>query len=127
MRITSTGAVGIGTTTPGARLEVAGQVKIVDGSEAAGKVLTSDAAGLASWVIPPGSTALIPAPLYSYRVTTPQATTLATAVDVTSLVSGDLPPGIYSFQSIIKFRSSVSTNGIGLTLNTNTATIADLI
>jgi len=41
--------VGIGTTTPGAALEVAGQVKITGGSPGVGKVLTSDADGLASW------------------------------------------------------------------------------
>jgi len=44
-----TGNVGIGTTNPGAKLEVNGNVKIVDGTQAAGKVLTSDATGLASW------------------------------------------------------------------------------
>ncbi len=44
-----TGAVGIGTNNPTAKLEVAGQVKITGGSPGAGKVLTSDATGLASW------------------------------------------------------------------------------
>ncbi|MBL7765061.1 MAG: collagen-like protein [Chitinophagaceae bacterium] len=44
-------SVGIGTTTPTARLEVAGQVKITGGSPGAGKVLVSDANGLASWQI----------------------------------------------------------------------------
>ncbi|MDD3643545.1 MAG: hypothetical protein PHQ19_08805, partial [Candidatus Krumholzibacteria bacterium] len=43
------GEVGIGTTNPGAAFEVAGQVKITGGSPGAGKVLTSDASGLASW------------------------------------------------------------------------------
>jgi hypothetical protein len=43
------GAVGIGTTNPGARLEVAGRVKITGGSPGLGKVLTSDATGLAHW------------------------------------------------------------------------------
>lgn len=46
--------VGIGTYKPGAKLEInngttAGAVKIVDGTEGAGKVLTSDANGLATW------------------------------------------------------------------------------
>jgi len=43
------GSVGIGTATPGAKLEVAGQVKITGGTPGAGKVLTSDANGLATW------------------------------------------------------------------------------
>lgn len=46
--------VGIGTSNPSAKLEVAGQVKITGGSPGAGKVLTSDAAGLASWQTPSG-------------------------------------------------------------------------
>jgi len=49
MRILSDGNVGIGTITPGATLEVAGQVKITGGTPGAGKILTSDANGLASW------------------------------------------------------------------------------
>lgn len=56
--------VGIGTNTPGAKLEVVGGVKISDsiniggqmriisGTPGAGKVLTSDATGLVSWVTP---------------------------------------------------------------------------
>jgi hypothetical protein len=48
--------VGIGTTSPGAKLEVNGSIKITDGSQGAGKVLTSDASGLASWqTLSPGS------------------------------------------------------------------------
>jgi hypothetical protein len=45
------GAVGIGTLTPAATssLHVAGKIAIVDGSQALGKVLTSDAAGVATW------------------------------------------------------------------------------
>lgn len=43
------GNVGIGTASPDAKLEVAGQVKITGGSPGAGKVLSSDAGGLASW------------------------------------------------------------------------------
>ncbi|QQG44289.1 MAG: hypothetical protein HYW86_05550 [Candidatus Roizmanbacteria bacterium] len=44
-----TGNVGIGTTAPGAKLQVNGTVKIVDGTQSSGYVLTSDANGLASW------------------------------------------------------------------------------
>jgi len=44
--------VGIGQVSPGAKLEVAGQVKITGGSPGASKVLTSDATGLATWQTP---------------------------------------------------------------------------
>ena len=52
MRILTNGNVGIGTINPTALLEIAGQMKITGGTPGAGKVLTSDAAGLASWVTP---------------------------------------------------------------------------
>ena len=58
MSITNGGNVGIGTTAPAAKLEIDGTsgatLKIVDGNQAAGNVLTSNAAGVASWS-PPGS------------------------------------------------------------------------
>ena len=47
--VSTAGKVGIGTASPGARLEVAGQVKITGGTPGSGKVLTSDADGLATW------------------------------------------------------------------------------
>jgi len=52
IRIKNDGNVGIGTDTPGAKLDVAGAIKITDGTQAAGKVLTSDANGLATWATP---------------------------------------------------------------------------
>lgn len=54
------GNMGIGTINPGASLEVAGQVKITGGSPGSGKVLTSDASGLASWQIPVSSSFTLP-------------------------------------------------------------------
>ncbi len=54
-RMDASGNLGLGTTAPGAKLEVAGQVKITGGTPGAGKVLTSDAAGLASWTTPSAS------------------------------------------------------------------------
>ncbi len=47
--LAQTGNVGIGTSTPAAKLHVLGNVAIEDGSQGSGKVLTSDANGIASW------------------------------------------------------------------------------
>jgi endosialidase-like protein/trimeric autotransporter adhesin len=52
LTVLKNGNTGIGTATPGAKLEVSGQVKITGGTPGAGKVLTSDAAGLATWTTP---------------------------------------------------------------------------
>ncbi len=45
------GKIGLGILNPDALLHVAGQVKITGGSPGAGKVLTSDAIGLATWTM----------------------------------------------------------------------------
>lgn len=70
------GNVGIGTSTPGAKLEVAGQVKITGGSPGAGKVLTSDASGLATWTTPASGGGITAATTAScgYSETTPTCT-----------------------------------------------------
>jgi hypothetical protein len=47
--ISSLWNIGIGTATPWAKLDIAGSIKISDGTQGSGKVLTSDANGLASW------------------------------------------------------------------------------
>jgi hypothetical protein len=57
MVIDATGNMGVGTSAPDAKLHVAGTLKIVDGSQGAGKVLTSDTNGLASWISPVVNTA----------------------------------------------------------------------
>ncbi|MEQ1552910.1 MAG: tail fiber domain-containing protein [Ferruginibacter sp.] len=49
--VVTSGNVGIGTTNPTSKLDIAGKIKITDGSQGAGKVLTSDTNGLASWVV----------------------------------------------------------------------------
>lgn len=49
IRISADGNVGIGINNPTAKLDIAGTLKISDGTEGAGKVLTSDADGNASW------------------------------------------------------------------------------
>ena len=44
-----TSSSGLAIKTSGGNVEVNGKIKMIDGTQAAGKVLTSDAAGLASW------------------------------------------------------------------------------
>ena len=46
------GNIGIGVSTPGAKLEVNGTFKLTNGSQGASKVLTSDVTGLATWQTP---------------------------------------------------------------------------
>ncbi|HZV68594.1 MAG TPA: fibrobacter succinogenes major paralogous domain-containing protein [Saprospiraceae bacterium] len=43
--------VGIGTPIPTAKLHVNGTLKVTDGTQGAGKILTSDSSGLASWKV----------------------------------------------------------------------------
>ena len=66
MTINNAGAVGIGISNPSAALEVGGQVKITGGTPGAGKVLTSDANGLATWVDPTANSSLIAITAVSY-------------------------------------------------------------
>jgi hypothetical protein len=49
MRITGDDRIGMGTVNPSTDLHLVGSMRIEDGSQAAGNVLTSDAAGNASW------------------------------------------------------------------------------
>lgn len=49
MRIDTNGNLGIGTSLPLSELHVVGKIRIVDASQANGRVLTSDASGVATW------------------------------------------------------------------------------
>ncbi|RYF89253.1 MAG: hypothetical protein EOO03_06465 [Chitinophagaceae bacterium] len=49
MSILANGNVGIGIAAPTAKLDVAGNLKIADGTQGEGKILTSDELGNASW------------------------------------------------------------------------------
>lgn len=49
LTILKNGYTGIGTSSPNVEFHIAGRFKLVNGSEGAGKVLTSSATGLATW------------------------------------------------------------------------------
>ncbi|WP_291516006.1 hypothetical protein [Bdellovibrio sp. ArHS] len=78
VRITSAGNVGIGSVSPTAKLEVNGAagatLKIVDTNQGAGKVLTSDANGVASWAVAGGAW-VTSAKTANYTVTTADKST----------------------------------------------------
>ncbi|HBB68253.1 MAG: hypothetical protein A2X28_02940 [Elusimicrobia bacterium GWA2_56_46] len=48
------GLVGVGTNSPSAKLHVKGSFLLDDGTQGAGKILTSDADGAATWQLPGG-------------------------------------------------------------------------
>lgn len=52
LRISTIGNVGVGTTLPLDKLHVAGSIRMVDGSQGVGKVLTSDVNGTGTWQTP---------------------------------------------------------------------------
>lgn len=58
-----------------------------------------------------------------YRMTTLQATTLATYGNLTQLTSASLPIGNYSFTAGVRIQSANVSNGIGLRIGAGTATI----
>lgn len=47
--ITNAGNMGIGTTNPAQKLDVIGKIKMTDGTQGSGKILTSDGSGTSSW------------------------------------------------------------------------------
>ncbi|MEO6404058.1 MAG: hypothetical protein ABIY51_06125 [Ferruginibacter sp.] len=57
LSISGDGKVGIGTLAPSEQLEINGRVKITGGTPGAGKVLTSDAVGVGTWSLVPGTIA----------------------------------------------------------------------
>lgn len=78
MRIVPGGNVGIGTISPTTRLDIDGQIRIRQGAPGAGKVLTSDADGLATWTTPSVGTGSV----------------TSTSIEDASIVNADLATGV---------------------------------
>jgi len=86
-----TGNVGIGTSNPTSKLHVNGSIKITDGTQGAGKVLTSDAAGKGTWqtaIAPPPSDPSANYPAVSIGC----ATWMTKNLDVSTYRNGDPIP-----------------------------------
>jgi uncharacterized protein (TIGR02145 family) len=81
--------VGIGTTSPNARLDVNGTLKLADGTQGAGKILTSDATGLASWQPPPPAP-----PTYYQSVSICCQSWMTNNLNVTEYRNGDPIPKV---------------------------------
>ncbi len=113
VRIKNDGNVGIGTDTPGAKLDVAGTIKITDGSQAAGKILTSDANGLATWATP---TPAAPSTPYHHFTGTTFGQTIS------------IPTGTSGAIMTVAFKNNCGTNNTGggmiyYDMNTNVVSI----
>ena len=93
--IDSLSNVGIGTAGPGAKLEVAGQIKITGGAPGANKILTSDAVGLASWQAPSTSGVTLPSGAVFFMISgnCPSGTTDATAAYTGKFARAGASPG----------------------------------
>ena len=112
--------VGIGVTNPAAKLDVAGNIKIADGTQAYGRILTSDSNGIASWKLrrkprvvritdPNVSCGVYHTPLYNYSFTltdttdytvTGKSVRLATGrQDLNLLVDGVIVQIVISYSS----------------------------
>lgn len=103
----STGNIGIGTAAPMDKLHVAGHIRMVDGSEADGKVMTSDANGTGSWAELPTNTY---GEMWEESLTTNiSITTTGTFFPWTSATAGDIQ-GL-TFQSTPSSRLVAQTNG----------------
>ena len=118
MRITSTGNIGIGTPNPSQKLDVVGKIRMSDGTEAAGKVLTSDATGVSKWeyALSPSKIGSVGALLTVANSAAYTYYTSSTLLTITPAVSGIV---ILHFNSRYNFDiSQQSQIQVGLHINT---------
>lgn len=130
--------VGLGTTSPDEKLHVVGKLKLVDGTQANGRVLTSDANGVASWQ--PNNAS---APSYAdvklnnnITVNLVSANTVPISAPATSISSSDINTstaaltatptvtGLYKITYNVTFQTSSGNRDVQFFLTENTNRIA---
>lgn len=107
----SNGYIGVNNLNPTQRLDINGKIKITDGSQAAGRILSSDANGVGTWV---NTTAITPAVT---GVFTGSGTSFGAGLPV-GIVSNyyycnayiDLPPGKWMVFGTFLLNSSLGNN-----------------
>ena len=119
MSIRDNGNVGIGTVNPSAKFEVAGSVKIADGTQGAGKLLTSDAAGNASWQTAASSNAFRAYAGTATLIPSASGTTY-TQVTFDNMVYNQNPPGVFTGNTFHAPTAGVYHFDISLLWNTGT-------
>jgi hypothetical protein len=112
MRIDHNGNIGIGIATPSAQLHTTGSVRFAGaGTPAAGKVLTSDASGNATWQNTPGATINIQTGNYTLTENDSKGVVIINSnSNVTVTVPGTLPTGFFC-QIIQKGAGTVTVSG----------------
>ena len=138
MIISNNGFVGIGTSSPTATLDVAGTLKITGGSPGAGKILISDATGLASWQTPAAAVSSVTALNGSASGTQTFATnTAGTSFNISSIngihtfniplaSAGSVTAGLLSNADYVLFKNKLTTLDLGSASATGTLAAARL-
>ncbi len=124
--VTQQGRVGIGTTAPTAKLEInngttAGAIKIVDGTQAEGKFLVSDANGVGTWRQTSGNTTVVTSTVGPVTTLGINYTNLGSSAVVPQdgyyiisprLITDKTPVGCGNFIAYNLFKSATTTTGV---------------
>ncbi|NMH28931.1 hypothetical protein [Flavobacterium silvaticum] len=113
MRIQGNGNVGIGTNNPTQKLDVSGKIRINDGTQAVGRVLSSDVNGVGTWVnntaITPAQQGVFTGPGASFGTGTPSGSQTASYYCNAYIT---LPPGKWMvFGTYLLNGSTILANG----------------
>jgi trimeric autotransporter adhesin len=116
------GNIGIWVSNPSAKLEVNGQIEITGGSPGAGKVLTSDAVGLASWQTPSGGGGVGVCTIASVTITNSAVARTCTGMPASTAVAVTCTPnGAFSTPNTTAINCRANGTADSVTCNTTAA------